>query len=85
MVEVTDLAAYRVETGRLVEKHLDHLGFGPADMDRRHQQAEDAQRTRWGKTGLDLLNIAEDAEEIAHRGEWSGAEVDDVLALIEAL
>ena len=69
----------------LVAWHLDQLGFGPRDMLRRREQTEAAQFTRWACTGLDLLNISEDAEEIAHRGEWSDAEVDDVLSLIDAL
>jgi hypothetical protein len=48
MAEIHDLAAYRAETDRLVEKHLDQLGFGRADMIRRQKETEEAQLARWG-------------------------------------
>jgi hypothetical protein len=69
----------------LIRWHLDQLGFGTDAMTRRREEGERAQMARWGKCGLDLLSIDEDQEETRHRGEWTEAEVDDVMALIEAL
>jgi hypothetical protein len=69
--------------------HAAQLGFGPADTARRQTETEQAQQRRWGKTGMAILSIEEDAEDVEHRGHYAdaddAAETDDLLAFIDQL
>ena len=69
--------------------HAEQLGFGPADTARRRLQAEQAQQARWGKTGLAILSIDEDAEDVEHRSTYAGgddlAATDDLITFIDEL
>lgn len=69
--------------------HAEQLGFGPADQERRRLQTEQAQQARWGKTGMAILGIDEDAEDVEHRGHYADADdaaaTDDLLTFIDQL
>lgn len=69
--------------------HAEQLGFGLVDWARRQAQTEQAQQARWGKTGLAILGIDEDAEDVEHRGIYANADdaaaTDDLLDFIDHL
>jgi hypothetical protein len=67
--------------------HAAELGFGPENAARRQAQTERAQQARWGKTGLAILSIDEDAEDVEHRSIYAHSEdeaaTDELLAFID--
>jgi hypothetical protein len=69
--------------------HAAELGFGPENAARRQAHTERAQQLRWGKTGLAILSIDEDAEDVEHRGIYANTEdedaTDELLAELDQL
>jgi hypothetical protein len=39
------------------EDILSELGFGPAELERKAQQAEARQQKRWGASGVEMMNV----------------------------